>query len=279
MFKNIIVYVTDLRQYYLAKALRGRCIEAAEPGQDIWKETKAVVLPTPIGKIKPHECECEKLKTNLIIYKPRVYAGSISPEWIDFFEQHQIDYRDCMHNPEVVKANAYITAEATLGVAIANSLYTLKDEKVIVTGFGQCGRAIAMLFSDVGAKVTVLARSREARREAKELGMNSVDFSYAPQEAYGSSVIINTVPAPVIGEKFIKEMHKDCLVIDIASKPGGCDFISLKEYGIKYIHALGLPGQYEQKASGRVLAAYISKSMRSLTNSGEELPWIFQITL
>lgn len=46
-----------------------------------------------------------------------------------------------------------------------------------MSGFGKCGKAIARVFSAMGAHVMVMARRKQARHEAAELGYETVDFN------------------------------------------------------------------------------------------------------
>ena len=46
--------------------------------------------------------------------------------------------------------------------------------------------------------MTVLARRREVRKQAKEDGFYAVDFAFGPEEAMGAAMLVNTVPAPVV---------------------------------------------------------------------------------
>ena len=161
---------------------------------------------------------------------------------------------------------------------IANSIYGIKNEKILVTGFGKCGKETAGLLHAMGAKVTVLARSRGARIEAKEMGLNAVDFSYGPDEAYGTRVLINTVPARVVTKKLIDELTDDSLIIDIASGNGGCDKQAAENRQIKLIHALGLPGRYTPKTSAKVLYDCIVRNSPSQIGQKEGSSWIYLLT-
>lgn len=55
--------------------------------------------------------------------------------------------------------------------------------------------------------------------------------------------MINTVPALLLNREALKQLKPDCLVIDLASKPGGVDFDAARELGIRVIWALSLPGK------------------------------------
>ena len=39
----------------------------------------------------------------------------------------------------------------------------------------------------------------------------------------GYDLVINTVPARILGEEALADLRPGCLVIDLASKPGGAD--------------------------------------------------------
>ena len=48
------------------------------------------------------------------------------------------------------------------------------------------------------------------------------------------------------------------LIIDLASKPGGVDFDTAAQLGIKVVWALGLPGKIAPITSGEIIADTIS---------------------
>jgi len=50
--------------------------------------------------------------------------------------------------------------------------------------------------------------------------------------------IFNTVPAMIIDEKRINSINKECIIVDLASAPGGIDFEAAEQKGIKAILAL-----------------------------------------
>ena len=54
---------------------------------------------------------------------------------------------------------------------------------------------------------------------------------------------MNTIPSLILKEKEINCLKKDCLLIDLASSPGGIDIKAAKENKIKTIWALALPGK------------------------------------
>ncbi len=47
----------------------------------------------------------------------------------------------------------------------------------------------------------------------------------------GFDVVVNTIPAPVLGERELAAMPGGSLVVDLASLPGGTDFEAARELG------------------------------------------------
>ena len=137
---------------------------------------------------------------------------------------------------------------------IRNCPYNIESSKIIVTGYGCCGKAIAKRLDALGARVTVLARRSEVRKQAKRDGFYAVDFAFGPEEAMGAVMLVNTVPAPVVTRLMIRELPRDAYILDIASDPGGCDFDCAKESGILADLVLGIPGRFSPKASAYILA-------------------------
>jgi len=289
MAGNIVVFVADQRQENLAEYLPGkvrpidwrRGFENKE-ALAILEGSSCLVLPTPVTKIERNHDVNKLLKEELTSEKAGswiAFGGVFSPEWKQRFEDAGVEYWDLMADASVVHRNAYITAEATVAEILKYSAYSIRGQKIIVCGYGKCGREIANLLAQIGAKVTVLARSVEARRLARTEGHEAVDFSYGPDEAYGARTIVNTVPAMVIREPIIREMHPDAVIIDIASRPGGTDLMAAETYGIKVVAALGLPGIYTTKSSAKVLADAIIDHIKPMQDRKEEKSWIFQIAI
>lgn len=130
---------------------------------------------------------------------------------------------------------------------------------MLVTGYGYCGKAIAKRLGALGARVTVLARRKEVRKEAKGDGFYAVDFAFGPEEAMGAAMVVNTVPALVVTEKIIRELPRDAYIVDIASGEGGTDFACAREYGIHADHVLGIPGKYAPKESAYILERSVER--------------------
>ena len=280
-----VIFVTDGRQQAIGEYLPG-CVTTLEWKDEecenrcleVLNKANCVVLPTPISKLTKREDIAELLKENLknCYY---VFGGKIDDSWKARCKAQYISCFDFLEDEIIAIENARITAEATVAEMLKNGYYSIRGQKVVVTGYGKCGKAVADLLQAMGAKVTVFARSKAARQQARTDGHNAVDFSYGPEEMYGTYSVINTVPACVVTETMIAEMHKDTIIYDIASLPGGTDLEAADKYHIQVIPALSLPGKYTTKSSAKILAEAIHRQMLPERGMREGKSWIFQIII
>ena len=289
MTGNIAIFVTDQRQKNLAGYLPGtkvlldwHNVQDQTRAEDFVKSSRYLIFPTPVSRLNRHPKIEDMLKHELITEinnDKTVIGGAFTDKWTQYLQMHEITYFDLMKEETVAQKNAYITAEATVAEILKYSDYSICGQKIIVCGYGRCGKCVADLLAAIGAKVTVLARSAKARRAARCDGHEAADFSYGPEEVYGAHTIVNTVPAQVIREPMIQEMHRDTVIIDIASRPGGVDLVAAERREIKVVAALGLPGLYTTKSSAKVFADAIIDQMQLQQCKGGGKSWIYQIVI
>lgn len=272
MKKQTILLISDMRQVYLAEILtkKGenvRCLDIrnAESAKEQMEKLRSflpnagmLILPIPVAKVTLQEQLNDILNKNLV-NDTVVLGGCFSSEQLELLEKRGIRYLDFMEDKIVTEENAIATAEGSIAELVNHSPYNIDGAKILVAGYGNCGKAVAEKLKGLGARVTVLARRREARKEAKKDGFYAVDFAFGPEEAMGAAMVVNTVPAPVITDIIIKELPRDAYILDIASTPGGTDFECAREYGIRADLVLGIPGRYAPKESAYILARAIER--------------------
>ncbi len=66
---------------------------------------------------------------------------------------------------------------------------------------------------------------------------------------------MNTIPAPVLTAQVLAALPKGCLIVDLASKPGGTDFAAARRLGHTAIHALSLPTVCAPETAGEAWPA------------------------
>ena len=89
-----------------------------------------------------------------------------------------------------------------------------------------------------------------------------------PQAAAEADIIFNTVPAVILDKGVLSGLKRDCLVVDLASKPGGVDFETAKELGVQIIWALSLPGKVAPITAGDIIHDTVLNVLRE-RRSGE----------
>lgn len=186
-------------------------------------------------------------------------AGAI-PIW--FYENKNIENIDLLQSEELTILNAIPTVEGTIKIAIEETESTIHESNVLIFGFGRIGKILCRRFSDLGANIYCVARKEADLAWIRE--SRYVPVTYEEVESYANKIdlIINTVPTLVIKEKVVKELKKDCLIIDIASNPGGVDKNIAKMYKIKVITALGIPGKIAPKTAAKYIKNVIDKKIK-----------------
>ena len=286
MDRHTIIFTTDDRQNNLGKLLEGEKIVCT---YDEYREKYAgkkihdnvYVLPTPVNKLEKNTEVAKKLKEDLKFERNPaiVFGGVLQEPWEDFLQKNGIAYWDFMKLPHVIAGNAHITAEATVAKVIMHGKFSILGQKVLITGYGYCAKALAQVFGRLGARVLVVARRQEAIEQARSDGFEAVDFEEAKTRLWAMDTVVNTVPALVVTREWIEKLKKDALIIDIASSPGGTDFEAAKDCNITARLELGLPGRYTTMSSARLLKQTISKYAPLEQDVREDRQWIFQIII
>ncbi|MCL2035084.1 MAG: dipicolinate synthase [Oscillospiraceae bacterium] len=162
-------------------------------------------------------------------------------------------------------ANATPTAEGAIEIALHELPVTIFGSSCIIIGYGRIAKVLARLLIAFGAKVRVAARSHSDLAWAKINGCEAVSINELSHYLCDVDCLFNTVPVTILGEEKLSILPRRCLVIDLASKPGGVDFEIAKTLGIKTIWALSLPGKVAPYTAGEII---LSTIMNILTERG-----------
>ncbi len=161
-------------------------------------------------------------------------------------------------------SDAVPTAEGAIAIAVDRLPFTLYGSECIVTGFGRIAKVLVRLLTAFGAHVTVSVRKQSDLAWAKIYGADAVKISGLPKAAKNADVIFNTVPAVLFDKRTLQVLKKDCLVIDLASKPGGVDFDAAKELSLNTVWALSLPGKSAPVSAGAIIKDTIGNILSEL---------------
>lgn len=269
MSLNFLIIGGDKRQLYAGRELekRGHGVSyyASEVkdsfSYDVFYDY--IILPAPISRdgsniFTPLDERTVPIEEVLRFKISKgIFGGKCSAVKVPCSMENDIILYDILENEEYNILNAVATAEAAISIAIRNTSFNIKGSDVLVAGFGKIGKVLANALKGLGANVFVAARKATDRAYAENMNCIASEIDNMEETASKCKIIFNTVPKLLFDEKAMKAFNKCRLVIDLASAPGGVDFSACEKYGIKAMHALGLPGEYSPEASGEITAKII----------------------
>ena len=151
-------------------------------------------------------------------------GGKLSAQARQIAAEAGVELVDYFAREELILCNAIPTAEGCIGILMAERTQTLWNSAILLAGFGPVGQALGVRLAALGAQVTVAARRPAQRALAESFGLRAVDLARLEQTAPAFDTVVNTIPAPVLGDGVLARLRSGSLIVDLASKPGGTDF-------------------------------------------------------
>ena len=241
---------------------------ALEPSPGLIRETcpdraalaDCVVLPVPVrggdgqlfAPLSPGRHPLSPL-LDCLVPGQLVCGGRVDGETRAMARTRGLDLRDYFEREELAVANAVPTAEGAVQLAMERLPITIHGARVLVTGYGRVGRMTAQRFAALGAKVSVAARSPGQLAWAQAMGLGAEELGRLAGWLCGYDLVINTVPARVLGREELADLRPDCLILDLASAPGGVDREAAQALGLTVVPALSLPGQTAPVSAGAAI--------------------------
>ena len=236
----------------------------AEPGLSGVEQADCVVLPLPVssggGLLNAPLSRLSPPMTDVLApLSPgqMLCGGRVDPVTAALAAERGLTIRDYFAREELAVANAVPTAEGAIQLAMEHLPITIHGARVLVVGFGRVGRLTAQRFQALGAKVSVAARRYEQLAWAQAMGLGTEHLAHLAGWLCGYDLIVNTVPAQVLGRLELEDVKEDCLILDLASKPGGVDLRAAGELGLTVIWALSLPGKVAPVTAGAAIKSTI----------------------
>lgn len=188
-----------------------------------------------------------------------IYGGVFDDDFIVKVQNRGAKCVDFMESEEFAILNTIPTVEGAIEIAIKNTDITLHNSDVLVVGYGRIGKYLSKILKDMGAHVSVSARKYEDFAWINTYGYEKIEYNHLNEKVERYDVIFNTVPYIVLDKVILDKVNKECLIIDLASKPGGVDFEYVRSTGLKCIWALGLPGKVACKSAAKYMFDIISR--------------------
>ncbi|WP_353093507.1 dipicolinate synthase subunit DpsA [Tissierella praeacuta] len=208
-----------------------------------------ILLNTPLYS---KEIKMEEIFSNM--NKDQIFiGGKISKEISDMAKNYNIDTIDLLKREEMAVLNAIPTAEGAIQVAMEETETTIHGANIMILGFGRIGKILAKMLQGIGANVYIEARSYSDLAGIQSYGYNPIHLREIEFYLQEMDLIFNTIPSMILDEEMLLKLKRECLVVDLASIPGGVDFETAKELGINTIWALGLPGKAAPMTAAKIM--------------------------
>lgn len=264
--KKYCILGTDERSVKLREIYKSENIPIAS-----YEFADIVIAPIPFSrdnvKINGEVLECDDLIKDLVNTDKVLFTGAISDVIKEKLEKNNIKYYDLMKLNEVAILNAIPTAEGAIAKAMEITDFTINGSNVLVLGYGRIGKILSKMLSGIGAKTYCEARKAEDIAMIKAMGYNSVKLKDMDLILPYIDIIFNTVPSLLLDEKKLKLLKSSCTIIDLASTPGGVDFITAKKLNLNTVWTLGIPS----KVAPYSAASYLKEAIDSLVHKDKNV--------
>ncbi|MBP3392429.1 MAG: dipicolinate synthase subunit DpsA [Clostridia bacterium] len=170
-------------------------------------------------------------------------AGAIPPSLRKKLEDRGVLVEDLLEREDLAILNSVPTAEGAIQIAMEELPVTIQGLNVLVTGYGRVGKTLCADLKALGAQVWACVRNPKDVAYAYASGIHTCSYENVYDVLPQMGLFYNTVPKQVVSRSILERLPKACLLIDVASNPGGVDLEVARELEIRVIKALSLPGK------------------------------------
>lgn len=217
--------------------------------EEIVHKNNVIIGPTPFSKdgisiYAPYSENIINIKDTLKKCKEKhLIAGSIKDDLQKVADENSVQTTDLIKNEKLAILNSISTAEGAIEVAMKETDTIIHGSNILILGFGRIGKVLAKKLQGLSANVTCAARKQEDLAWINAYGYNSININTMEKELEQFDIIFNTVPHLILTKEKIRYLSKRCVLIELASRPGGIDSKEAEKYKIKVVEALALPGK------------------------------------
>lgn len=192
-----------------------------------------------------------------------VLGGAIPADFIQTCARKQIPVWDFMEDEAVVSFTASLTAEGLLATLIEESPFSLVGRKLLLLGYGHCGREIVKHLSSFDMDILVVEHEKEQCVTAHMDGISALESTPDNGVFASFDMVINTIPASVLSLEQLAHLPKHCIFFDIASAPFGISTDTISKLKLNYLCCPGIPGKRMPQTAGEFIGKVILERMLS----------------
>ncbi len=279
MFAPVLILCGDDRSVRLYRLLerqnrpvfRLTAVNDSEETRRAVRESETVVLPLPAvrGGCLSGDAAATPWQTVFSWFNSaqRVFGGAFTKEQTAFLEARAVPCFDFLRDESFARYNAALTAQGALRLLLEHTEAYLPAQRVLITGYGRVGKALARVLTSLGCDCFVAARSALQKQEAVLAGCKALSPAEIARTAFLFDVICNTVPANLFSKETLRVLRPGCLFLELASAPFGADPQDFAGLPLTYLAGGGLPGRYCPAAAAAAM-------LRCIDSDREVIPWI-----
>lgn len=227
----------DKRQLFLAKSISDCCYDVILGGFDKLKslgaieisdiktaisKSDAIIFPLPSicadGTVNtPFSDNKTRLDEEMIsLLKEKPIFVAMKNKFLKAYPQlADCEVYDYSAKEEFAVANALLTAEGAVEIAMNEYEGTIFDSKCLVCGFGRIGKMLAKMLKSLNAQVTVSARNEVDFAYIDALGCKHINTN-ALKSVKGYDLVFNTIPVMIFDSDLLMNTDRNTIIIDLA---------------------------------------------------------------
>lgn len=281
---SITILGGDLRQCYAAEYLQSKgfgvtCWHTPEfpyhPGivqadslAHALRRSDTILAPTPLSKdgnnLFQAKADCPPCPLDRLweeLEAEHTFAVSNLPK-----KQRQVlESRKCHiltfgSLPFFQKENARLTAEGLLAEVIRCTPFALSSANILLLGYGCCGMSIGRMFLPLCRSIYLIEQDPLKENAAKKDGVCPIHKNEYSKILPQCQILINTIPASVLGMTHLSQMDSSCHIFDIASAPFGFPADTTEKCLLPYYRIPGIPGRFSPVTAGRIIGQTIERT-------------------
>lgn len=263
---DISILPGDLRQHYISYFLELNGVENKYIYS--FENADVYIVPTPFTRDGIYVNSPLKEPVSILEFvehlddKSIVFSGGVCPEIIELLSAKSVKVFDYLKDSEMTLYNANLTANGLLHDIIEFTPFSLMNTKVLILGYGNCGKSIAAMLRPLVQTVNVYDHTERNMEKVIEDGLNEIYYNELEKALLQCNVVINTVPEPILTDLHLSSVNEITYFFEIASHPFGFQKELFHKYNLNLIYCPGLPGKYTPMCAGKRIATYIITKLK-----------------
>lgn len=191
--------------------------------------------------------------------KIKLVCGKLSDEQVKILKQKKIQHINLMSDEIFTVKNANLTSEAVLSIIIEKTKVSIFESAVLILGGGRIAKALAVMLKGLGVQFAIVSYNPIKFPSYFSFSDKCYYRENFVRDLEKYNVIVNTIPAKIIGEDIVEKIKKETVFIETASVK--C-LEENEKLQFEYLFSPALPQKYASQSAGK----YVYESIKGKNN-------------